>query len=229
MSANLMSLARSGGKFLKLFGDRKMMKTMPTASDMVLDGMLLGFDAIENGGFGITNPDSTTCTSLVGNYTFNFGVKPSKIAYELNKQNNYCPFPDTAVYYEIVFYSLQTEESFSIAPLYYCNSSFDGFGCKLKNASEYNHVLMYACGKMSKTEALRSVRLVRSYDNLVLPAGGTTGAGNLRFATNFSSNKPNVAICGCYFYDHILTDDEFAKNKEVYAGRFGKFGSTVSI
>ena len=29
MSANLMSLARSGGKFLKLFGDRKMMKTLP--------------------------------------------------------------------------------------------------------------------------------------------------------------------------------------------------------
>ena len=29
MSANLMSLARSGGKFLKLFGDRKMVKQLP--------------------------------------------------------------------------------------------------------------------------------------------------------------------------------------------------------
>ena len=29
MSANLMSLAHSGGKFLKLFGDRKMMKILP--------------------------------------------------------------------------------------------------------------------------------------------------------------------------------------------------------
>ena len=29
MGANLMSLARSGGKFLKLFGDRKMMKLLP--------------------------------------------------------------------------------------------------------------------------------------------------------------------------------------------------------
>ena len=29
MSANLMSLAQSGGKFLKLFGDRKMMKLLP--------------------------------------------------------------------------------------------------------------------------------------------------------------------------------------------------------
>ena len=29
MSANLMSLAQSGGKFLKLFGDRKMMKQLP--------------------------------------------------------------------------------------------------------------------------------------------------------------------------------------------------------
>ena len=29
MSANLMSLARSGGKFLKLFGDRKIVRTLP--------------------------------------------------------------------------------------------------------------------------------------------------------------------------------------------------------
>lgn len=29
MSANLMSLAQSGGKFLKLFGDRKMVRTLP--------------------------------------------------------------------------------------------------------------------------------------------------------------------------------------------------------
>ena len=202
---------------------------VPTASDMVLDGMLLGFDAIENGGFGISNPDSTTCTSLVGGYTFNFGVKPRKIAYELNKQNGGCPFPDTAVYYEIVFYSLQTEESFSISPLYYCNSNFLGFGCELRNASKYNRVLMYACGKMSMTDDLTSVPLVRSYDNLVKPTGGTTSAGNLRFACDFRSIKPNVAICGCYFYDHILEDDEFAKNKKVYEGRFGKFGSTVSI
>ena len=200
-----------------------------TASDMVLDGMLLGFDAIENGGFGITNPDSTTCTSLVGDYTFDFGVKPSKIAYELNTQKSICPFPDTAVYYEIVFYSLQTEESFSISPLYYCNSKFLGFGCKLINASKYNHLLMYACGKMSKTEDLRGVPLVRSYDNLVVSTGGSTWAGNLRFACKFSEMRPNVAICGCYFYDHILTDDEFAKNKKVYEGRFGKFGSNVSI
>ena len=202
---------------------------VPTASDMVLDGMLLGFDAIENGGFGITNPDSTTCTSLVGDYTFNFGAKPSKIAYELNEQKDFCPFPDTAVYYEIVFYSLQTEESFSISPLYYCNKMYTGFGCELRNASKYNHLLMYACGKMSKTEALNTVPLVRSYDNLVVSIGGTSWASNLRFANNLNRMKPNVAICGCYFYDHILTDDEFEKNKKVYEARFGKFGSTVSI
>ena len=216
LGARTAAWAKSGGGVL-------------TASDMVLNGMLLGFDAIENGGFGITNPDSTTCASLIGDYTFDFGVKPSKIAYELNKQNNNCLFPNTAVYYEIVFYSLQTEESFSIAPLYYCNSRFTGFGCKLINASKYNHLLMYACGKMSKVEKLQSVPLVRSYDNLVVSTGGTTWAGNLRFAANFQQNKPNVAICGCYFYDHILTDDEFAKNKKVYEGRFGKFGSNVSI
>ena len=217
LGARTAAWAKSGGGVL-------------TASDMVLDGMLLGFDAIENGGFGITNPDSTTCTSLIGDYTFDFGVKPSKIAYELNKQLANCPFPNTAVYYEIVFYSLQTEESFSISPLYYCGSNYSvGFGCKLINASKYNHLLMYACGKMSKTENFGGIPLVRSYDNLVVSTGGMTWAGSLRFACDFRDMKPNVAICGCYFYDHILTDDEFAKNKKVYEGRFGKFGSNVSI
>ena len=216
LGARTAAWAKSGGGVL-------------TASDMVLDGMLLGFDAIENGGFGITNPDSTTCTSLIGDYTFDFGVKPSKIAYELNKQLAYCPFPNTAVYYEIVFYSLQTEESFSISPLYYCNSKYLGFGCKLRNASKYNHLLMYACGKMSKTEDLTKVPLVRSYDNLVVSTGGSTWVDNLRFACGFRDMKPNVAVCGCYFYNRILTDDEFAKNKKVYEGRFGKFGSNVSI
>ena len=52
MSANLMSLARSGGKFLKLFGDRKMMKTMPTARDYVQDGLIAMWDGIENAGWG---------------------------------------------------------------------------------------------------------------------------------------------------------------------------------
>ena len=51
MSANLMSLARSGGKFLKLFGDRKMVKTMPTAKDYVQDGLIAMWDGIENAGF----------------------------------------------------------------------------------------------------------------------------------------------------------------------------------
>lgn len=53
MSANLMSLARSGGKFLKLFGDRKMMKTMPTARDYVQDGLVFMQDCIENSGWGV--------------------------------------------------------------------------------------------------------------------------------------------------------------------------------
>ena len=50
MSANLMSLAQSGGKFLKLYGDRKMMKTMPTARDYVQDGLVALYDGIRNVG-----------------------------------------------------------------------------------------------------------------------------------------------------------------------------------
>ena len=57
MSANLMSLARSGGKFLKLFGDRKMMKTIPTARDYVQDGLIAMWDGIENAGWGIHSSD----------------------------------------------------------------------------------------------------------------------------------------------------------------------------
>ena len=65
MSANLMSLARSGGKFLKLFGDRKMVKTMPTARDYVQDGLIAMWDGIENAGWGVHDPNATVWTDLV--------------------------------------------------------------------------------------------------------------------------------------------------------------------
>lgn len=67
MSANLMSLARSGGKFLKLFGDRKMVKTMPTARDYVQDGLIAMFDGIENAGFGTNDANATVWVDLSGN------------------------------------------------------------------------------------------------------------------------------------------------------------------
>ena len=67
MSANLMSLASSGGKFLKLFGDRKMMKTMPTARDYVQDGLIIMLDDIENSGFGTNDANATVWVDLSGN------------------------------------------------------------------------------------------------------------------------------------------------------------------
>ena len=66
MSANLMSLAQSGGKFLKLFGDRKMMKTIPTARDYVQDGLVFMQDCIENSGWGVRKSGiQTEWTELV--------------------------------------------------------------------------------------------------------------------------------------------------------------------
>lgn len=67
MSANLMSLARSGGKFLKLFGDRKMVKTMPTARDYVQDGLIAMFDGVENAGLGTNDANATVWVDLSGN------------------------------------------------------------------------------------------------------------------------------------------------------------------
>lgn len=67
MSANLMSLAHSGGKFLKLFGDRKMMMMMPTASDYVQDGLIAMFDGIENAGWKTHDANATVWKDLSGN------------------------------------------------------------------------------------------------------------------------------------------------------------------
>ena len=72
MSANLMSLAKSGGKFLKLFGDRKMVKTMPTARDYVQDGLVAMWDGIENAGWGVHDPNATVWKNLVGTEDMEF-------------------------------------------------------------------------------------------------------------------------------------------------------------
>ena len=69
MSANLMSLARSGGKFLKLFGDRKMMKLLPYDAE----GEWIDF----NGGAGVDTgivPTLTTITSINCCFTDDSGV-----------------------------------------------------------------------------------------------------------------------------------------------------------
>ena len=66
MGTNLMSLAQSGGKFLKLYGDRKMVKTMPTARDYVQDGLIAMWDGIENAGWGVHDQNATVWKNLVG-------------------------------------------------------------------------------------------------------------------------------------------------------------------
>ena len=76
MSANLMSLARSGGKFLKLFGDRKMMKTMPTARDYVQDGLVAMWDGIENAGWGVHDHAATSWKDLVGTNDLTLSKSP---------------------------------------------------------------------------------------------------------------------------------------------------------
>lgn len=64
MSANLMSLARSGGKFLKLFGDRKMMRTLPydaeveylesTGEQWIDTGVTMTYDLFDSAETAIT-------------------------------------------------------------------------------------------------------------------------------------------------------------------------------
>ena len=75
MSANLMSLARSGGKFLKLFGDRKMMKSLP------YDAEVEWIDF--NGGAGVDTgivPTLTTITNINCCYNDNGDAKSTIFA-----------------------------------------------------------------------------------------------------------------------------------------------------
>ena len=95
MSANLMSLARSGGKFLKLFGDRKMMKTIPTARDYVQDGLVAMWDGIENAGWRTHDPNATAWVDLTGNHSsvattsalLSWGVNYLQFASEANMES----------------------------------------------------------------------------------------------------------------------------------------------
>lgn len=108
MSANLMSLARSGGKFLKLFGDRKMMKPLPydaeveylesTGTQFIDADFIPTIDsAIEIDVVCTSQSSAYTGVAFCGNY-FNsyhaFGIgrysSPFAIAYFGNKNNINC-------------------------------------------------------------------------------------------------------------------------------------------
>lgn len=99
MSANLMSLASSGGKFLKLFGDRKMMRTLPYlrrveyleshGSEWIDTGVLssseleFAVDFVCNGGFVFgtyVSPYQFGCDTDVPGYwrIDGYGASPSR-------------------------------------------------------------------------------------------------------------------------------------------------------
>ena len=112
MSANLMSLARSGGKCLKLYGDRKMMKTMPTAKDYIQDGLVAMWDGIENAGWGVHNPNATVWTDLTGN------LEPFQLPKVATVGTNYIDFNHGSTnFVSHSFSSVKTiEVGFSVLP-----------------------------------------------------------------------------------------------------------------
>ena len=90
MSANMMSLASSGGKFLKLFGDRKMMKTMPTARDYVQDGLIHQWDGIENAAFDTHDINSSVWKDIKGGFDFSLDSR-----YGFGTNSFICKTPNT--------------------------------------------------------------------------------------------------------------------------------------
>ena len=75
MSANLMSLARSGGKFLKLFGDRKMMKQLPYDAEVdYLESTGTQYIDTHFKGSDVLDFEIDALTSLGGDRTF-FGAR----------------------------------------------------------------------------------------------------------------------------------------------------------
>ena len=129
MSANLMSLARSGGKFLKLFGDRKMMKTTPTARDYVQDGLIAMWDGIENAGWGVHDPNATVWKDLAGGIgdlpllagvvvnekSISFNRKSATIyaSYTIPKTIEVCIYHESTKVLEYALVNLGTKKSFT--------------------------------------------------------------------------------------------------------------------
>ena len=105
MSANLMSLARSGGKFLKLFGDRKMVRTLPYLR-RVAWLQNLGFQRIDTGiksneidsfEIDVVIPNTSSWGRILGSYNsttvlFTPGKSPSSGQISLNSSLYYTNF-----------------------------------------------------------------------------------------------------------------------------------------
>ena len=89
MSANLMSLACSGGKFLKLFGDRKMMKPLPYDAEVeYLEST--GTQAIQTGYILFDNLNRIRCEFMTLNIP-DTGTDAAPFATSINKIR--CTYP----------------------------------------------------------------------------------------------------------------------------------------
>ena len=113
MSANLMSLARSGGKFLKLFGDRKMMKILPYDAEV---------EWLESNGeqYVLTNYIPRNVDRIIAKYIL-YQENYTGNSIFASKFGNWNDYPNYWVYlkaignYQIWAFSEYNQSTFSIA------------------------------------------------------------------------------------------------------------------
>ena len=237
MSANLMSLASSGGKFLKLFGDRKMMKTMPTARDYVQDGLIAMWDGIENAGWGKHDQNATTWKDLVGGNdlvlqnTAHFDEN-SLVSADRNKLTALCS--SKLPYASIEVCGFFDKSRNSSALVCFGNSVDDNrmFSCDTSSIQTYNgkHMLSLTtpadpkCTWAGVHDGNRHDAYVRG----ALAAGTNSlndwGLRNGTFGLSGSSNYSSWNFVGNYYcvrlYSRALTVEELATNHAIDKARF---------
>ena len=226
MSANLMSLARSGGKFLKLFGDRKMMKTMPTARDYVQDGLVAMWDGIENAGWGVHDQNATTCVDIVGGVHAFRGIS-EPMAFVVGTGSQFFDIDTTdATTIEWLWRDSGTTRNCQIYTHTKSNSlryqvsdvrtTYTSYQIRYWNGAE--QVSIYPMNKTVRAGAVTySDGVFNVYgDGLVR---GTYSDASASESTYFSASKETAFNC-IRIYSRALTADEIAANYAIDKARF---------
>ena len=235
MSANLMSLARSGGKFLKLFGDRKMMKTMPTARDYVQDGLIAMWDGIENAGWGVHDQNATVWKDLIGGETVS---SPSIVFTDNSLSLDGSYYMVGSKYYyanngyslEIVFSAHTSPPSSSAVVVF---GSYHGCGINWQNSWQVNiGGAWHYCNWPEKINQVsmtldKNGRVVYCHENQgyyemsLSPFSYPYEVGLVKIGKGWNQVKTFDGEINCIrFYGRDLAQDEIAANYAIDKARF---------
>lgn len=214
----------------------------PTAADYVQDGLIAMWDGIENAGWGVNDKSVRYLQELVGGtrtITTNayrvWSAAGDSLEVPADAPNNAAAYVNNIISstvvtnaqtVEIVAYKTADDynsstNAIATFPLWWCNSSYNGFAIGIGKDVEVGKRLYCAIYVDNTNKAKYVSTAKRSGSGIYGQNGGYTWTNNLRIFSKVQNNVGfHAGICAIRIYSRLLTAEELDHNCDLDRARF---------